>query len=712
MLEIVTVGALGAFLTAVGNGASGEFGRQLHVSMGALVRRTLGRETPLPATPEGWQALAGQVHPVLLRDAGAAGAWGAFMAGARPGAPVLRPGAGLPPATRYFTDRDAVLKRLTREASRAAAGRPRAALLYGPAGIGTSAVALVWGAKEHGRYPDGQFYVDLREGDGDGRPTPAAVVQRLLLRMGVEPEHLPATEADRVQLYRTLTAGRRALIVVDHATTAAQVQHRVPATPEVFLLVVVTGPDLGLEAERIEVEPLRDRDAVELLRRVARPELVAEAKPELPGLLRQCAGNPLALKVAARHLLDRVRVAPDDADGAADGGDPVRTMARQVSRGLRPETGRLCRLVALGNWPAIDARLAADAADVAEDAARAMLAEAAGAGLVEALYDARYRFRPGVRGPLGEAAAAQEGIAEGSAAMARTLDRLAGRALAAARAALPGSWRTDLGQGRGPYADEAAGLAALRADAGNLVQAIRLADEYGRTGTALRLARALWPYQLKAGNWDQVLPGLRIASRRAGRPGGASPADSRRAGALHFQLGFCLGELRQWEEAGRALDAAARSEQDAGHLLGRASCVEGLGLHLLYRWQYPEAYEQFAAAAEIYRLIGPNDAGSSSLRRALALIQRHQGRALRGMGQLDAAAAKLSQARDFFAGGDGEAYNHARTLTDLAEVRIDAGDRDGALAHIVAAEALLTSEAATVHLAYLAGLREQCAAAA
>ncbi|WP_280524955.1 hypothetical protein [Streptomyces inhibens] len=42
MFEIVTVGALTAFLTAVGNGAAGEMGKQVLVSTGALVRRTLG----------------------------------------------------------------------------------------------------------------------------------------------------------------------------------------------------------------------------------------------------------------------------------------------------------------------------------------------------------------------------------------------------------------------------------------------------------------------------------------------------------------------------------------------------------------------------------------------------------------------------------------------------------------------------------------------
>ncbi|MEK8144287.1 hypothetical protein NKH18_27830 [Streptomyces sp. M10(2022)] len=195
MLEIVTVGALTAFLTAVGNGAAGEMGKQLLLSTGALVSRTMGRRTPLPAGPEEWEALARQMHQRLGQDRQQAAEWGRLVGNFPGSAVTLFSGTGLPPATRDFTDRQGVLKQLKREADRPAAGRPRVALLYGPPGIGTSAVALHWGAARIGLFPDGQFYVDLRDAAGENGLEPAAVLLRLLRRMGVEPERIPPTEA-------------------------------------------------------------------------------------------------------------------------------------------------------------------------------------------------------------------------------------------------------------------------------------------------------------------------------------------------------------------------------------------------------------------------------------------------------------------------------------------------------------------------------------
>ncbi|MEK8170905.1 hypothetical protein NKH77_19110 [Streptomyces sp. M19] len=70
VLEMVALSALTGFLTAAGNGAAGEMGKQLLQSTGALVRRTMGRETPLPTSPEGWQTLAAQTHARLGDDPG------------------------------------------------------------------------------------------------------------------------------------------------------------------------------------------------------------------------------------------------------------------------------------------------------------------------------------------------------------------------------------------------------------------------------------------------------------------------------------------------------------------------------------------------------------------------------------------------------------------------------------------------------------------
>lgn len=78
-------------------------------------------------------------------------------------------------------------------------------------------MALRLGAELCARFPDGQFYVDLRDASGGLGPEPATVLLHLLRQMGIASERMPPTASGREQIYRQMTAGRRDLVVVDHA---------------------------------------------------------------------------------------------------------------------------------------------------------------------------------------------------------------------------------------------------------------------------------------------------------------------------------------------------------------------------------------------------------------------------------------------------------------------------------------------------------------
>lgn len=714
MLEVVALSALTTFLLGVGNGAAGEVGKNLALSAGALVRRTLGRQTPLPAGAEERQALAELLHARMARDSRQTGEWSALLGNSLD--PAVPPSTGgMPHAPWAFTDRQKVLKQLMREVDRPWEGRPRVAQLAGPPGSGTTAVALRLGAEAKDRFADGQFYVDLRDGAEESGPSSAAVVLRLLLAMDVDRNRIPPTEAGRIRLYRKLTADRKTLVVIDHVTSLAQVRGLVPATSDVFLLVVVSGRPLFLEAERIAMPPLSDRHAKQLVRKVAGPEHAARLKAQLPGLIERCQGNAFALHAEAR-LLGRDETdaqEPEPVTGLhahAWRRQPVHGATQHASLRLPGETARLCRLTALGGWPSISVQIAAAAADFGDETKAArLLAEAAETELLDPLPDGRYRFRPEIRRKLAETAASQDGATECSRAVVRVIDNLLHHALHAAHAALPESWRTEPApQSESPGRTESEGVTALTADVANIVRAVSVAEEHQHITTALRLARTLWPLQLKAGYWDEILPALHIATRCADE----HRADPRMAGALYFQLAHCLGEIGRWEQANRAARTAVTYEQEAQHLRGEASSVELLGLLSLDRWMYDEAYERFLEAEHIYRRITAGQEGAGDLPRALALAQRHQGRALRGLGRLEESRRALESAARFFAGSEerpAEPYNQARTLTDLAESLHDSGDDTAALATIADAEALLTPAAAP-HLRYLASLRRRCEA--
>jgi tetratricopeptide (TPR) repeat protein len=182
------------------------------------------------------------------------------------------------------------------------------------------------------------------------------------------------------------------------------------------------------------------------------------------------------------------------------------------------------------------------------------------------------------------------------------------------------------------------------------------------------------------------------------------------AGRMHTQLAFALMELPScFEEAQDELVAAADAEAWAGHLRGQATAVESLGLLRLRQWRFADAFDSFQEAGRLLDGIGPADAGFADLPRARALLGRHRGRALRGLGRFEQARQRLDGALVFFRDpATAEPYNEARVLTDLAETERDTGEYAAALRLIDQAVPLLSRQNAAGHLAYLDVVRRQC----
>ncbi|QNS03192.1 tetratricopeptide repeat protein [Streptomyces xanthii] len=701
MVDPVT--AVAGVLIAVGSGMANEAGKRAWETTGALVRRITGREVPAPTTPEQREHVARLVvesaagRPELLAE------FGRLTGGlASPLTGPLGARPRLPSAPHVFTDRRDVMRQLDDEATRPFAGRPRTVQLHGPEGIGTTAVAVHWGWRRADRFPDGQLYADLRgRGPGEG----AAL---LLRELGVPDDRIPPAQADRVTALRSLLDARRLLVVLDHATSTAQVQPLVVTAPGVCTVVVARDRLAGLGAVRVPLGPLPPRDAKRLLTEVAGKPAVAAAKATLPAVLDRCGGHPYALHAAARRLSTVPHAPLEPTVNGAN--DPVGAAAEDTYRRLSPEAARLYRLAALRPWPALDAPAAAAIIGPRQADADALLEELADALLLDRTGDGRYRYRPGVRAHAERTAAAGDGIAACSAALARALTHYERRAVDAARAALPESWRIPDAlpdHSPAPYADRGAALAVLADDAAVLVEAVAAAEESGDVPTALRICRALWPLQLKAGHHETLLPALRAGARLAD----AQEPGTRMSGALHAQMAHTCTELGRHAEAETEAVAAARAEAAAGHLRGEASAVEFLGLLRLRQWRYPEALERFDAAGAILDGIEPGAEGHADLPRARALLERHRGRALRGAGRHDEALPRLDHALEFFRDRS-EGYNTARVLTDLAWTRYEDGERATVLPLIDEALAILVAEGATQHVDALRVLRERCVSGA
>ncbi|MEU6350967.1 tetratricopeptide repeat protein [Streptomyces sp. NPDC047072] len=761
MIDLISVGAISAVLTAVGGGMAGEAGRWAWESAGGLVRRIAGREVTAPTTADQIDEVARLVHDRVHQDAQLARSWTLFARTAPvPGAPRRLRRPQLPDAPRYFTDRERAVKLLDKEASRPFEGRPRLALLHGPEGIGTTTLACHWGWRQTARFPDGQLYVDLRT------RTPELALGDLLRQLGVPDAEMPPSLQGRADLFRDCAADRRMLLVLDHAESLAQVRPLRASAPGVFTLVIARQPLAGLGALEIPVGPLAKKDARQMLERIVPESVFAEVRRSLPAVLDRCAGSPYALHSAALGLAASPSRGlpepagpgeppgpaapgrpgePSDPGGPADTGalghpaapsdpaapvdppastrpgapvgqgvptnpgvpatDPVRTAVEHAYRRLAPDAARLYRLAGLRDWPGLDAAAAARAADCEVTDAARHLADLTTALLLEETAAGRYRYRAAARSHAEREAVLVDGIGACSAAVARVVEHYRDLAVGAARAALPESWRTPTAPSPVTFADKGTAVAALAADAPGLVEAVRTAEEFHDPDTVVLVGRALWPLQLKAGHLDVVLPALRTAARVADEhlPG------TRTAAALHFQLAHCLMETRRWDEAEPEARAAVRDERTAGHTRGHASAVELLGLLRMRQWRFAEAYACFEEAYGIYDLISPDDEDHGDLPRARALLDRHKGRALGYLGRREEAVDHLNRALEIFrAGPTAETYNTARTLTDLADFHLEGGEPQLALPLIDEALGQLGREQAEFHVIRLQALRERC----
>ncbi|WP_103956353.1 AfsR/SARP family transcriptional regulator [Nonomuraea solani] len=200
----------------------------------------------------------------------------------------------LPPDISDFAGRRAVLDWIARAVDENASA-PVHLVLHGPPGCGKSAVAVH--AATRLEPPDGRLYAVL------GARPPSAVLEDLLRSLGCPDRAVPPVLDERVRLYRSMTARKRLLVVLDDAADEAQVRPLLPTGPGSVTLVTSRSSLAGLEAARAyELGVLGEDEAVALLGGVAGPERTA-AEPEAAlRIVRLCGHLPLALRIAGSRL--------------------------------------------------------------------------------------------------------------------------------------------------------------------------------------------------------------------------------------------------------------------------------------------------------------------------------------------------------------------------------------------------------------------------
>jgi tetratricopeptide (TPR) repeat protein len=407
------------------------------------------------------------------------------------------------------------------------------AAIGGTAGAGKTALAVQWAHRVAARFPDGQLYVNLRGFDPSGSPAdPAEVIRGFLDALGVPASAVPAQPDAQTDLYRSVLAGKRMLVVLDNARDEQQVRPLLPASPASLVIVTSRNQLAGLAAADgallLPLDLLAHDEAVRLL--IAR--LGASRAGAEPGAVDEiaslCARLPLALVVAAARAAARPRVGLAelaaelrDVAGrldALDAGDPAVSVAAVFSWScgqLSPAAARMFRLLGLHPGPDVSVGAAASLAAAGEPQARRLLRELARGCLVTEHAPGRYSFHDLLRGYAADQARERDSQPDRDAAIGRLLDYYLHTAARAAVLLRPGRKPIALapprpGAAPGQPGDRGQALAWFKAEHQVLLVAVTLAAETGADRRAWQLLgqavslRGLGQACFDAGNHDHA----------------------------------------------------------------------------------------------------------------------------------------------------------------------------------------------------------------
>jgi tetratricopeptide (TPR) repeat protein len=606
--------------------------------------------------------------------------------------PAEAAGTEEPPRTAppRFVGRDRELKALRSDIEHAGldtlagrkAARARVLLIAGRPGSGRTALAgeltrRLLAAADH---PDGLLRARLTEPGGAPVPT-ERTARELLDQLGVTGP--PGADGDELSgMVREELAGRRALLLLDDAVDAEQVDPLLPDNPDCLVVATSGGPLTGIPGVRpCTIGGLDAGSAVRLLARTIGEVRITVDPRTAETLAEECGGLPAALVLVggwlAAHpmasvadVTKQLRELPDDTERST-GSRPLARAFRLAHEALPPVAARILRLLALAPAGLVDAHTASALAGCSVSAAQTTLDDFVALGLLHTNGADQPQYEvPGCLAPLLRALLeARDRPAEIQLARARMLERTV-RLLQSCRAVtepegsparrklagLPRSLRF-------PNPEAAAEWLRIRRPA--LLASARIAVEDGELDTLARrlvaaLVRALAVHQgteaaapelyglhglVLAVAERRELPRERaaallnladldartgrtqeaLARYRAALDAGRAAKDPYATGRAMESVGGAYAELGDFQRASDWYGRALAQRLTQGERADEARLYGRLGAVHTYAGRYGEALRNWRAAAAGYRRLGDVPAQARALSEA-ARVQEYAGR--------------------------------------------------------------------------------------
>jgi tetratricopeptide (TPR) repeat protein/transcriptional regulator with XRE-family HTH domain len=638
----------------------------------------------------------------------------------------------LPAGVRHFTGRKAELDLLTSlldgPGTPDGGGTAVISAVGGTAGVGKTALAVYWAHQHADRFPDGELYVNLHGFSPAGSPmTAAAVARRFLDALGVPAERIPAGADAQLDLYRTVLAGRRLLIILDNVRDAAQVRPLLPGTAGSMVLITSRSQLTDLialdGAIPLTVDVLTTQDARELLTRRLGGDRVTGEQREADELIGLCARLPLALNIAAalaaacpslrlgelatglrdtQRRLDLLTAGP----GAAD----VRAVFSWSYEALDPEAAGVFRLLSVHPGPDISLAAAASLTGLDPDRARRALDRLTRAHLITEHAAGRFAFHDLLRTYAAEQASTCESEAQQHDALRRVSDFYTHTACSGDRLLSPQREppRLDppaLGTHTQLLPDDPAALAWFDAEHPNLLAAQHAAVIRGWHLTVWQLAWVLFSFHARRAHLHDDLAVWQAAADAA-----SHLPDPTASIAAHRFLGAAYGDLGHHQDAighlHQALELAEhhhdRTQEAGTHYLLARSWGDQQGdsrqaLHHATRsLLLCRALSQPAGEADALNMVGwcsaqlgDYDTARANCQAAMALYRRHrhptaEAAALDSLGYIEHHTGHHRQAIGYYQQALtlyralGHAYQSANTLDHLGHPHAALGEHQHA----------------------------------
>ena len=215
--------------------------------------------------------------------------------------------AQLPPDIPGFVGRDRELARLAAYLGADNSAEPslRVVEMHGAPGVGKTALATRAAHRLRPHFPDGQLFVDL-SGVGTGATQMSNVLVACLRSCGLRRDELPTGLDELSRMFRSWTANRRVLMVVDDVLTASQLRPLMPGGAGCAVIATYRYRAQGLSVgKEITLRALTEEQALELFGRIAGEWRFEDEPDAVRQLVRMCDLLPLAVRAVAARLASR-----------------------------------------------------------------------------------------------------------------------------------------------------------------------------------------------------------------------------------------------------------------------------------------------------------------------------------------------------------------------------------------------------------------------